>query len=451
VKIVLIAPVADDSKKTPDVIRFPMISLLYIAALTPEKHELTIVEEEIETVDYNLACDLVAITCMTATAYSAYRISEEFRKRGKKVVLGGIHATILPQEAKLHCDAVITGEAEPVWRLLLEDLENNTLKEFYHGGASSDLDAYPLPRRDLIRYTSPLRLEPIVTSRGCPFSCDFCSVWKFFGRKIRHVPVDRVLQDIANAKTNRFMFLDDNIVGDPVYAKALFEALKELKIEWVGQASISFSKNTALLKLAYESGCRGLFFGLESVSEQKIQRMSKSMRTQADTVDAIKKIIGQGLLFHASLVFGFDDDDASVFDETLEFLYRTKIPSATFNVLTPYPGTDVYERLKSENRLITESWDYYDHCTVTYLPKQMSIDELTKGYQYAKENFYSLGNIVHRFPANIRRPILFTVINAGMKSSVHIGEREHMERLTELHSMIADKTMPGKGPACSGV
>lgn len=435
-KIVFIAPLKNADKKTKDIIRFPMISLLYIAAMTPPEHEVCIVEEEVAVVNLDTDCDLVAITCMTATARRAYFIAEEFMKRGKKVVLGGIHPTVLPLEAKLHCSCVITGEAEPVWQRLLEDFKNNTLQDFYHGGAVANLDDYPLPRRDLIEYTSPLRLEPIVTSRGCPYSCSFCSVWKFFGRKIRHVGVDRVLQDIANAKTKRFMFLDDNIVGDPIYAKALFTALKDLKIEWVGQASISFSKNEELLKLAHDSGCHGLFFGLESVSEEKIKRMSKSMRSQAETIDAIKRIIGSGILFHASLVFGFDDDDVSVFDETLEFLAKTKIPSATFNILTPYPGTDVFEEFKSQNRLLTEDWDFYDHCTVTYQPKSMTVDELENGYQYVKENFYSLGLILKRFPANIKTPLLFSVINSGMKRSVAAEKAEAGERCDRLQGII---------------
>lgn len=438
-KIALIAPVRNEGAKTQDIIRFPMISLLYIAALTPETHELSIIEEDVEAISYDMDCDLVAITCMTATAHRAYKISEEFMKRGKTVVLGGIHPTVLPLEAKLHCSAVITGEAEPVWQLLLEDIAKGALKDFYHGGAMSNLDDYPLPRRDLIRYTSPLRLEPIVTSRGCPYSCEFCSVWKFFGRRIRHVSVDKVLQDIANSKSKRFMFLDDNIVGDPVYAKALFTALKDLKIDWVGQASISFSKNEELLKLAYDCGCKGLFFGLESVSEQKIKRMSKSMRTQADTIDAIKRIMGQGILFHASLVFGFDDDDVSVFDETLEFLHKTKIPSSTFNILTPYPGTDVFEQFKSQNRLITEDWNFYDHCTVTYLPKNMTVDELSEGYEYVKKNYYSLGSILHRYPANIKRSLLFAVINSGMKKSLDPGNLECHQKLSQLHNIMENK------------
>jgi radical SAM superfamily enzyme YgiQ (UPF0313 family) len=269
-KILLIAPVKDISEKTVEMIRFPMISLLYIAAATPEKHEVAVIEEETETLDFDTDCDLVGITCMTATAPRAYHIAAEFRKRGKTVVLGGIHPTVLPDEAKRFCDCVVTGEAVPVWAALLEDLENGRMRDVYEGGASALIDEYPLPRRDLIKPGTVLGMEPIVTSCGCPYTCEFCSVWKFYGKRIRHVSIDNVLKDIHNSRTSRFMFLDDNIVGDPTYAKSLFHALKGEKIKWVGQASISFAKNEALLKLAHESGCKGLFFGVESVSEEKI-------------------------------------------------------------------------------------------------------------------------------------------------------------------------------------
>jgi len=232
------------------------------------------------------------------------------------------------------------------------------------------------------------------------------------------------------------MFLDDNIVGDPAYAKSLFLALKDMDIQWVGQASISFSKNEELLRLAHDSGCKGLFFGVESVSEEKIKRMSKSMRSQQETIEAIKRIMGNGIFFHASLVFGFDDDELSVFDETLEFLHKTKIPSATFNILTPYPGTDLYERLKAQNRLITENWDFYDHCTVTYHPKNMTIDKLYEGYEYTKKNFYSLSRIVSRFPANIRNPVLFAIANTGLKKSLKGENTTIRENLIKLHSII---------------
>jgi radical SAM superfamily enzyme YgiQ (UPF0313 family) len=432
-KILLVSPVKDISRKTVDMIRFPMISLNYIAAVTPQEHEVTIVEEEIETLDFNTDCDLVAITCMTATSSRAYDIAAAFRIRGKTVVLGGIHPTVLPNEAKKHCDCVMTGEAEPVWAQMLEDFENGCLKPFYDGGAGASLDV--LPRRDLMK-PGVLGMEPIVTSRGCPYSCEFCSAWRFFGRRIRHVSIENVVKDIGNSKSKRFMFLDDNIVGDPIYARSLFLALKELKIAWVGQASISFSKNEELLKLAQESGCKGLFFGVESVSEEKIKRMSKGMKSQAATIDAIKRIMGSGIIFHASLVFGFDDDELSVFDETLEFMHKTKIPSASFNILTPYPGTDIYNNLKAEGRLITENWYYYDHCTVTYRPKKMSVDQLYEGYQYTKKNYYSLGRILNRFPANLRNPVIFSIANIGTKSSLKEENVIIEKNLGRLHTMM---------------
>lgn len=437
-KILLIAPIRNTGHKTRDIIRFPMISLLYIAALTPQEHGVRILEEENEELDYNIECDLVGITCMTATAGRAYIISEEFRKRGKKVVLGGIHPTVLPQEAKVHCDSVIIGEAEPVWGQMLKDSMEDNLQDFYHGGTVSDLNEYPLPRRDLIKHKPLLGAEPIVTSRGCPYSCEFCSVWKFFGRRIRHVPVKRVVEDIQNAQSSTFMFMDDNIVGNPIYAKELFNELKDQKIKWVGQASISFAGNSDLLKLAHQSGCRGLFFGLETVSEQKMKRMSKSMKTQKDTIETIKKIMDHGIYFHASLVFGFDDDDDSVFDETLEFLYKTKIPSATFNILTPYPGTDIYDKFKKQGRLITENWDYYDHCTVTYLPGNMTVDRLYEGYQYVKKNYYGLGHILNRFPANRRNPLIFTLANTGLKLGIDHERKMISSTIDQLHSMIEE-------------
>lgn len=444
-KILLIAPVKDISRKTSEIIRFPMISLLYIAAMTPREHEVSIVEEETETLDFNTDCDFVGITCMTATAPRAYTIAAEFRKRGKKVVLGGIHPTVLPHEAKIHCDSVITGEAEPVWAKVLTDFESGCLQDFYNGGTTENLNEYPLPRRDLIKPGTVLGMEPIVTSRGCPYSCEFCSVWKFFGRRIRHVSVENVIKDIQNSKSSRFMFLDDNIVGDPIYARSLFLALKDMKIDWVGQASISFSKNEELLKLAHDSGCRGLFFGVESVSEEKIKRMGKSMRSQEATIEAIKRIMSYGIFFHASLVFGFDDDDSSVFDETLEFLHKTKIPSATFNILTPYPGTDIYHQLKTQNRLITEDWKFYDHCTVTYHPKKMTIDELYEGYQYVKRNYYSLGRIINRFPASIKNPLIFTIANLGLKKGLKEEKKTIRENLYKLHSMIEEQVRMNTG------
>jgi radical SAM superfamily enzyme YgiQ (UPF0313 family) len=240
-------------------------------------------------------------------------------------------------------------------------------------------------------------------------------VKNIFGRKIRHVSVDKVVEDITRSGSSTVMFLDDNIVGDQQYATALFRALGELKVKWGGQASISFVRNGKLLDLAAETGCRGLFIGLESVSEKKMERMNKSMRNLKDTEEAIHRIQDHGILLHASIVFGFDDDDPSIFDQTLEFMGRTKIPSATFNILTPYPGTETFAQLKKENRLLTEDWQFYDHCTPTFVPRMMSVEDLYKGYWYVKKNFFSFPKVLSRLPANWRNPLLFSIANLGLR------------------------------------
>ncbi len=445
-KILLIAPSHSLSehknlKKGKD-LRMPMISLLYIAAMSPaDKYEVDVVEEEVENIDFDADCDLVGITAMTASAYRAYDIADEFARRGKKVVMGGIHPTVLPHEAKKHCDAVVVGEAETVWNRLLTDFDAGRLKPFYKGGLAENIDAYPLPRRDLIKIPVILNLQPIVSSRGCPYCCDFCSVWKFFGRKVRHVSIERVVEDIKGANTRNFMFLDDNIIGDRMYAKALLKALIPLKIRWVGQASISFVKDDELLNLLIKSGCKGLFIGLESVSVEKIKYLKKGMKDLRETVDAVNKIRERGIAVHASIVFGLDNDDMSIFDETLEFMFKTKISSASFNILTPYPGTDVYERFKKENRLITENWRFYDHCTATFVPKNMTIDQLVNGYLHVREEFFKFSGIFKRSLGNWRHPLTFWIPNLSFWKNLKMDRLIEENQLKKLAAIISQKNL----------
>jgi radical SAM superfamily enzyme YgiQ (UPF0313 family) len=446
-KVLLIAPSKDRhaSRKVSNLVRFPQISLLYVAALTPPRHSVELVEEEVREVDIHADTDLVGITCMTATAPRAYALADAFRRRGKKVVLGGVHPSVLPEEAKLHCDAVVVGEAEPVWGRVLEDAEANALKPVYHAGTDWDLDAYPLPQRSAGKAMSVIGAVPVVTSRGCPYACEFCCVKSVFGRKIRHVSVDRVVADIAAAGSSWVMFLDDNLVGDQAYATSLFQALGGMGLKWGGQASISFVRNERLLDLAAQNGCVGLFVGLESVSERKMERMNKSMKNLRDTEDAVKKIMDKGILLHASIVFGFDDDDPSIFDQTLDFLWRTKLPSATFNILTPYPGTDLHAQLKAEGRLLTEDWQFYDHCTPTFSPRQMSMGELYEGYWKVKESFFSLPGIFSRVVPNRKTPLLFLIANVGLKLGLRQEKSLIRSRRRELGIGAGPLPIPATG------
>lgn len=435
-KILLIDPCieANNKDKGRGVTRFPQISMLYIAALTPEEHEVSIVEEEVRPIDFDAPCDLVGITCMTAAAPRAYRIADEFRRRGRRVVLGGVHPTVRPEEARLHADAVVVGEAEPVWAGLLADAENGRMQPFYRSSTDWSLDDYPLPKRGG-RSGAVLHLAPVVTSRGCPYACEFCCVRNVYGRKVRHVSVRRVMEDIEHAGSRQVMFLDDNIVGDPAYAEELFDALKGSGIRWVGQASIAFMNRERLLQKAAAAGCKGLFFGLETVSEERLERMKKGMKTLDETAAAVKRITKAGILFHASIVFGFDEDGPDIFDRTLEFLNRSDIASATFNILTPYPGTVLHDRYKAEGRLLTEDWKDYDHCTPTFTPRLMTVDQLMEGRRRVRKGFNSLRGIASRFPGNWRTPVLFLLANLGQRAALTAEERTGKPKLLEQLAM----------------
>jgi len=416
-KILLISPCKNVRFKTPKREMMPQLGLHILDGLTPEEHEVHIIEEESDDVDLNEDCDLVGLSCMTANAPRAYYFASEFRKRGKAVVLGGVHPTIMPQEAAPYADSVVIGEVEDIWETLLEDFQAGRLKKLYQKEPPS-LKRYIPVKNKKGRRGGPFNVLPIMTTRGCPFNCEFCSVTNIYGRNIRHVPIENVVRQIEESGGQKFMFLDDNIIGHPKYAQALFEAIKPLNIKWVGQATVSFANQTALLKLAAESGCGALFFGVESVSETQLKRMKKSASEVMKIEEAVRRVMDLGIHFHASLIFGFDDDTQAVFPETLEFLNKTKVATATFNVLTPYPGTRVYEQFKKEGRLLTEDWKFYDHATCVFRPKNMSAYELQRGKIWVKKEFSKMTNIMKRLPHNVAHPLLFLAMNWSINRKV---------------------------------
>ncbi|MEO0227415.1 MAG: radical SAM protein [candidate division WOR-3 bacterium] len=395
-KLLLVSPRSSE-KKSPIGLKIPQLALHILAALTPPDIELTVVDEQVSDIDLKQNYDLAGISIMTANAPRGYKLAKILKEKGTKVVFGGIHASVLPDEALSHGDAVVIGEAEGIWQKVIEDFKKGRLEKIYRPGPF-DMSNSPLPRRDL-------NLEPVIlgykwpgffTTRGCPYNCEFCSVSDIFGKRIRHLPIPLVIKDIENSGAKIFLNLDDNVVGDPGYARELFQALIPLKIEWGGQSTISIAKDPDLLKLCARSGCKGLFIGVESISPKSLAGFRKTLKTLQENIDAVKRIQDAGILFHPSFVFGLDDDKKSIFDLTLDFLYKTKITTATFNILTPYPGTRLYHRLKAENRLLTEDWSKYNHSTVVFRPKNMSVEELTDGYYRLKKEFYSISSICRR-------------------------------------------------------
>ena len=423
-KLLLVSPSRKFGKliKVPKALKIPQLGLHILASLTPNDVDITGVDEEIREIDFSLDFDLVGISCMTATANRSYQLSDIFRQRGSKVVLGGIHPTILPQEAIEHADAVVIGEAEGCWVDVINDFRKGELQKFYHV-PEPDLSKYPSPRRNLHIDKALFNCLGLLTTRGCPYACEFCSVTDFYGRKIRHRPVSMVVEDIKRSGSKMFLILDDNVTGHPEYSKELFEALIPLGIEWVGQSSVSLARDKEMLKLCRLSGCAALFFGLESVSLSSLMGMKKTLKTIEETEEAIKIIQDNGIAFHPSIILGFDTDTKAIFDDTLEFLARTKLPTMALHVLTPYPGTRVYQRFKDQGRIISHDWSHYDHHTVVFQPKNMTPQELAEGHRYVQSEFYSFSSILRHIPSllrvspiNLRRALLFLLLNIAGKS-----------------------------------
>jgi len=431
-KILLISPTIDAEKRTNKGLMMPQLALYILEGLTPREHDVKIIEEEAGDIDLDQECDLVGISCMTANAPRSYELCQEFRNRGKTVILGGVHPTILPDEALQYADCVVVGEAEGVWEILLKDFQNNNLKTKYHD-PRPNLDRYIPKDYSKVIKKGFFNLLPIMTTRGCPYDCDFCCVTDLFGKKIRHVAIENVVRDIKESGAKNFMFLDDNIIGRPKYAKELFKAIKPLNIIWGGQASVSLLvKDKELMQLAAESGCRALFFGVESVSEKQLKTMRKAFNEIEHMEDAFKKIKKTGILIHASMVFGFDNDTKEIFNDTVKFLMKNKVSTVSFNVLTPYPGTRIYNKLKQENRLKTTDWRYYDHNTVVFKPKNMTPYQLQIGKINARKEFYSVLSVLRRLSGNLYNPLVYLATNYAHMKQVKVEAK----RIAKLKSTL---------------
>ncbi len=397
-KVALISPGKDDyyAKRLKSALKLPPLTLSTIAALIKPGIEVVLVDEHVEPINYDDPYDLVGITVMTSVAPRAYKIADEFRARGAKVILGGPHPSALPQEAIKHCDAVVIGEAEGAWQRLIDDFEKGDLKQFYSNEHLPSLENLPEPRRDLYKKGAYYLENTIQISRGCPFGCSFCSVSNFFGNTYRHRPIRDVVQEISHMKGKLIAFMDDNIIGDPKHSKELFKALIPYGKKWVGQSSFNIVEDKELLGLAQKSGCVGLFIGLESISEASMKEIGKPQNKIKKFKEGLKILHDHGIMVMGAFIFGFDSDDRDVFKRTLDFALDSKLDLAQFSVLTPLPGTKLYEKLSLENRIIDKDWSKYDFGNAVFRPAQMTAEELEKGNGWAWRQFYSHGSILKR-------------------------------------------------------
>lgn len=417
-KLLLILPIYQPGKVTPKEVSAPSRSLHIIAGLTPQEYDVKIVEEEFELADPDEQCDLVGISCMTSNITRGYQLAGEYRRRGRKVVMGGIHPSLLPGEALQHCDCVVIGEAENVWEKLLHDFKQNRLKKTY-SEPYPELDRY-LPLKTNRKNTDiSLKSISIETTRGCPYKCNFCTGPFQFGPKQRHRPVDHVVKEIEESGVRQVFFTDDNIFGDVLYARELLKAITKLKISWGGQSTVKvFQKHPEFLPLAGNSGCVGLFFGIESVSPA-MNTFSKSFKNTKILSEILKRITEEGLHVHTGIIFGFDEDTEGVFDETLEFLSKNKVGSASFSPLIPYPGTEIAKQFEQEGRLLSKNWqDYHSFWgTVVYKPKNFTPEKLYLETARVKKEFSGFSSTLSRFWVNRKHPLLHVLFNYGLNKS----------------------------------
>jgi radical SAM superfamily enzyme YgiQ (UPF0313 family) len=368
-----------------------------IAALTPSGHTVSHTDEVTEPVRFDVPADIVAITAPTPSAPHAYGLAREFRRRGVPVVIGGPHATALPDEAARHADAVAVGEAEDTWPRILNDARHGQLEPLYVSTRRASLVGMPAPRWDLIKGRRYGKSVTIAT-RGCPHSCDYCSIPLLYGAgTMRYRPVDEVVREIATSPTRAVVFWDDNIGANPRYAKELFQALTPLRKWWTSQCTANAARDEEFIALAARSGCKALFLGFESISQESLQLTNKAHNRVGEYRRIIATLHRHGVAVHLGIMLGFDGDDAGIFRRTAAFLDEACVDVATVSMVVPMPGTPTFRRLQADGRILTTDWSRYDgkkHCV--FQPALMSPRELEAGTEWVARRFYSTRSIVRR-------------------------------------------------------
>jgi len=422
VKVLLIHPTHRPLRRPRLRSRTPPLGLMTLAAYTPSQVRVRILDAYVERLDFDELTrprqqpDLVGIGTLTPQANYAYHVADEFRRRGIPVLMGGIHATALPEEALQHADSVVIGEAELVWSELLADFQAGRLQPRYQAQEYLELTGLPWPRRELAPAWRYWVKWPVETSRGCPFRCMYCSDSTVFGPRYRFRPVEEVVAEIKSlGRPGYIFFVDNNIVGSLNRAKELFEALIPLGIRWTAQASITMSYDEELLRLARRSGCIGVLIGLETLKKGLLRKIGKPV-DPALYKEQIARIRRHGILVQGEFIFGFDEDDASVFEQTVRFAEEAGLDSARFAILKPYPGTRLFEMWMKDGRITTTDWSLYHTRNVVYQPERLTPEELSRGRDWAYDRFGSLRSIWRRVGVSRRYSPLVWAINLGNRA-----------------------------------
>jgi radical SAM superfamily enzyme YgiQ (UPF0313 family) len=418
-RILLVLPAGEQvrvTKERPEVprremLRFSVLPLAIVAALTPPEHPVRIADENVEPLDFDADVDVVGVTFMTALAPRAYEIARRFLARGKIVVGGGFHPTLCPEEAARHFDAIVVGDAEGAWEEVLRDIEAGRLRKVYSehragfcqsiAPASGEVRT-PIPRRDLLARTEKyyVTIHAVQTGRGCRHGCRYCSVTAFHEGTHRRRPLADVLAELQTVPRD-FIFVDDNIMTSRDYARDLFRLMIPLRKRWVAQCSLEIADDPELLRLARAAGCRGLFMGIETVSEENLAAMGKQFNESRRYQERLRKIRRQGIGVVAGMIVGLDQDDSGVFERCLRFLQRMRIDGLQLNILTPLPGTPLFRDFERAGRRTDDDWSHYDFRHVVFQPAGMTARQLQEGADWLYAQFYRLDRVLSRFVRTI--------------------------------------------------
>jgi radical SAM superfamily enzyme YgiQ (UPF0313 family) len=420
---------------------FMPLGLMVAAGTVPRSWQVEIIDECAQSVPVTKDVDLVGITAMTCQAPRAYEIADAYRRLGVPVILGGIHPSCLPEEALPHATAVAVGEAEGTLPRMLEDFAAGRLSGIYRAEGNVEIAA---PRRDLLNPRDYLVNNAVQISRGCPLRCKFCTTAAMYGGRYSVRPIEAILQEVRDLGARRVVFADDNVVGNFRWAKEFLKELRKLGIQWTGQATLNIARDDEMLALLKASGCAGLILGLESPNPESLREGHKTVCPAEDYLPLIRKIQAVGIATWGSFLMGFDADTVESLHAAVRFARQAELDISSYPILTPYPGTPLFDEYEAAGRILTHDWAKYTAGTVVFQPKRMTPRELANCQMAAFREFYSWGSMWKRltlWPFQKWAWIINISINQGLRY-YYRRQKKRMPDFQEAHLWAAEAAKP---------
>lgn len=371
------------------------MALPLLAAYTPPHIQVEKIEDYFDDMPWDTSAQVVGISAQMMMRSRAVEIAGEFRRRGKVVIMGGFLPTMHPEAVRDHVDAICIGDADLLWATMLEDVEKGTLQPVYRSEKQPSLENMPTPRYDLIKRDRFVSF-PVQATRGCPFTCDYCSIIQLNELTYRYRPIEHIVRDIRATRSKYIHFTDDNLMENRAFAKELFRAMKGLGVEWISQVTINCSKDEELLRLAYEAGCRGLALGVETLSQKNLESVNKGFNTVEKYSEAFSRIQDIGIAAHALIVFGLPEDTPKTFDDTVDFLISCNVAVAEFFIFTPYPKTPAGKRVLEAGQIVDHDINHYRETYVVFRHPTMTSQQIIEGYWRAFRRFYAWKSVLRR-------------------------------------------------------